>query len=92
MRLACLLSATLSSTSNLLLQLDSEISYNSSLLDEETASVQQDASTYVSLATKEFDVMGYQTESRGEEFVCQKYEDLMRHARNSAKFVDHMDG
>ena len=36
--------------------------------------------------------MGYQTDSRGEDFVCPKYEDLMRHARNSAKYIHKIEG
>ena len=90
-----LLSGTLQTTPSLLLQLDSHMAHTaneqedkeiSKLASEQGTSSRYSklVNSYIGIIRETFDINSYQKLSQAENFLCDKYEDLMDHVKNVA--------
>ena len=90
MRIGNLMSSTLSTTSTLLLQLDSQQAYRTAIIDDERRKSNESAtssknkklnSAYVDIFRKTFDAEAIKQSIAKEQFLCEKYESLIDHVK-----------
>lgn len=94
MRIGNLMSSTLSTTSTLLLQLDSQQAYRTAIIDDERRKSNESAtssknkklnSAYIDIFRQTFDTDAIKKSIAKEQFLCEKYESLMEHIKQIAK-------